>query len=176
MPQPMFLSAQAIYRIWESCCCWWYLHFVWPQPHCPPLPRPQCDLNILDNLDITGSHLENYWKNHIFTIYNLSLNVCKSVRSCMMVWWTGGGSLLVFVICVDKERIILKPFIGTVTDHYVTSLEAGDKEWDTLDIMCTLGYSAALFFKTFLFSHSNFKVAKWEIMLIIHWNWKFANL
>ena len=30
MPQPMFLSAQAIYRIWES-CCWWYLHFVWAQ-------------------------------------------------------------------------------------------------------------------------------------------------
>ena len=30
MPQPMVLSVQAIYRIWES-CCWWYLHFVWPQ-------------------------------------------------------------------------------------------------------------------------------------------------
>ena len=31
------------------------------------------------------------------------------------------GLTEVFVICVDKERIILKPFIGTVTDHYVTS-------------------------------------------------------
>ena len=60
MPQPMFLCfsrpklftgsenpvVDDIYILSES------------QPHCPPLPRPQCDLNILDNLDKTGSHLK----------------------------------------------------------------------------------------------------------------------
>ena len=165
MPQPMFLCVSRpklftgsenpvvddIYILSES------------QPHCPPLPRPQCDLNILDNLDKTGSHLKKRIMERItssldnlisiLTYFILSLDVCRRIY----VWWTDGGSLLVFVICVDKERIILKPFIGTVTDHYVTS-KHGSLGQGMRDIRYIWEYSAALLFETFYWIFSNFSL------------------
>ena len=58
------------------------------QSHCPPLPRPQCDLNILDNLDKTGSHLisrKEMWKeshihSSILILTLCSLDECEGVR------------------------------------------------------------------------------------------------
>ena len=58
------------------------------QSHCPPLPRPQCDLNILDNLDKTGSHLisrKEMWKeshihSSILMLTLCSLDECEGVR------------------------------------------------------------------------------------------------
>ena len=72
------------------------------------------------------------------------------------------GLTEVFVICVDKERIILKPFIGTVTDHYVTS-KHGSLGQGMRDIRY-VGIFSSPFLKTFYRNFSNFLLSlfrKW---------------
>ena len=98
----------------------------------------------------------------ILTYFILSLDVCRRIY----VWWTDGGSLLVFVICVDKERIILKPFIGTVTDHYVTS-KHGSLGQGMRDIRYIWEYSAALLFETFYWNFSNFLLSLYRNFTLV---------
>ena len=162
MPQPMFLSAQAIYRIWES-CCWWYLHFVWTQ------------LSLTARHFLALSVIWIYWiiltkLDHIsrkggitssLSIFILFQCVTKYVQthSCMMDW-----RRFIAGICDLCRQGKDNPETFYWNSHRSLRNKLGSWGQGTRDVRCI-----GVFRSTFLFLQNFTNCSQ---MLIIHWNRK----